>query len=90
MQQFDDLFEKLTNEAIQHYKADTSAADTDLRSWLSKVGWQTPTTSLDQAIEWLYVDFELGELAEKCSTILNVAEEWMLIDFGEVFHYTND
>ena len=90
MEQFEDLYEQLTAQAIEHFKANREASDTDLREWLAKVGWPTPASNLDQAIEWLHVDFELGEVAEKCSTLLNVAGEWMLIDFGEVFHYTTD
>ena len=61
-----------------------------MRTTLQKHGWEKPSNSLDETIEWLNVDFELGQNSELSSVTHNVAAEYMLIDFGELFHYTND
>ena len=90
MDEFASIYEQMTVSNIGYYKENPEANDIDLRTTLERAGWSTTTSSLDKTIEWMAVDFELGEKAERCSTFLNVANEWMLIEFGDVFHYTTD
>ena len=90
MDEFEEIYDNLTVGSVTEFEANPQMMDIDLRTSLQAYGWEKPKDSLDSTIEWLNIDFELGQQPEVSSVTHNVAAEYMLIDFGDVFHYTND
>lgn len=80
----------MTEEQIQRFNEEPKSPDICIRTALKNYQWEKPQTSLDQVIEWLYVDFELGDTPEQSSVLNNVVEEFALIDHGDIFHFTQD
>lgn len=90
MDEFELIYERLTTETISQYEVNPEMKDVDMRTSLRACGWDKPKNSLDSSIEWLFVDFESGDRAERLSTIQNVAIEHIINDFGKDHHCVND
>lgn len=68
----------------------STTEDTTIRLALEEVGWKGPKSTIEAAVEWLAVDFELGDTADKASFAYNITGEYTQDHFGETDYLISD
>jgi polyamine oxidase len=88
--EFDEKFEEICANEKPLSTHSSTTEDTTIRLALEEVGWKGPKSTIDAAVEWLVVDFELGDSADKASFAHNIKGEYTQDHFGETDYLISD
>jgi hypothetical protein len=92
-EEFNDLYDDICSPALVGkgpMSTGDSFQDQTIREALEEVGWKGPSRAIDAAVEWLVVDFELGESADYASYTKNICGDVTKEHFGETDYLISD